>query len=47
MPIYLTGYIDDHTDRWKHYHDDLLSLGMIVQPKADREGYLGRAGLYR
>ena len=47
MPIYLTGYIDDHTDRWKHYHDDLLPLGMIVQPKSFREGYLGRAGLYR
>ncbi|WP_165248016.1 hypothetical protein [Paludisphaera soli] len=46
MPIYLTGYIDEHTDRWKHYHDDLLPLGMIVQPKTYREGYLGRAGLY-
>jgi hypothetical protein len=47
MPIYLTGFIDDHTDRWKHYHDDLLPLGMLVQPKSFREGYLGRAGLYR
>jgi hypothetical protein len=47
MPIYLTGYIDDHTDRWKHYHDDILPLGMIVQPKTHREGYLGRAGLYK
>src|SRR3954470_19878611 len=46
MPIYLTGYIDDHTDRWKHYHDDFLPLGMLVQPKTFREGYLGRAGLY-
>jgi hypothetical protein len=47
MPIYLTGFIDENTDRWKHYHDDLLPLGMIVQPKSFREGYLGRAGLYR
>jgi hypothetical protein len=47
VPIYLTGYIDDHTDRWKHYHDDLLPLGMIVQPKTYREGYLRRAGLYK
>ena len=47
MPIYLTGFIDDHTDRWKHYHDDLLPIGMIVQPKSFREGYLGRAGLYK
>ena len=47
MPIYLTGYVDYHTDRWKHYHDDLLPLGMIVQPKTYREGYLGRAGLYK
>jgi len=47
MPIYLTGYIDAHTDRWKQYHDDLLPVGMIVQPKTFREGYLGRAGLYR
>ncbi len=47
MLIYLTGYIDDHTDRWKHYHDDFLPLGTIVQPKTFREGYLGRAGLYR
>ncbi|HEY2427949.1 MAG TPA: hypothetical protein VGI06_03385 [Acidimicrobiales bacterium] len=47
MPIYLTGYIDDHTDRWKHYHDDLLPLGMLVQPKTHREGYLRRAGLYK
>ena len=47
MPIYLTGFIDDHTDRWKQYHDDLLPLGMIVQPKTFREGYMGRAGLYR
>jgi hypothetical protein len=47
MLLYLTGFIDDHTDRWKQYHDDLLPLGMIVQPKSFREGYLGRAGLYR
>lgn len=47
MPIYLTGFIDDHTDRWKHYHEDLLPLGMIVQPKTFREGYLARAGLHR
>ena len=47
MPIYLTGYIDDHTDRWKNYHDSILPLGMIVQPKTHREGYLGRAGLYK
>jgi hypothetical protein len=47
MPIYLTGYIDGHTDRWKHYHDDLLPLGMIVQPKSHRQGYLARAGLYK
>lgn len=46
MPIYLTGFIDDHTDRLKNYHDDILPLGMIVQPKTYREGYLGRAGLY-
>lgn len=46
MPIYLTGYIDDHTDRLKNYHDDILPLGMIVQPKTHREGYLRRAGLY-
>lgn len=46
MPIYLTGYIDDHTDRWKHYNGDILPLGMIVQPKTYREGYLRRAGLY-
>ena len=46
MPIYLTGYIDDHTDRLKSYHDDILPLGMIVQPKTHREGYLRRAGLY-
>ena len=45
MPIYLTGFIDDHTDRFKHYHDDILPLGMIVQPKTYREGYLRRAGL--
>ncbi len=30
MPIYLTGFIDAHTDCWKHYHDDLLPVGMIV-----------------
>jgi hypothetical protein len=47
MPIYLNGYIDDHTDRWKNYHDDFLPLGMIVQPKSYREGYLRRAGLYK
>ena len=47
MPIYLTGFTDDHTDRWKYYHDDLLPLGMIVQPKTHREGHLRRAGLYR
>lgn len=46
MPIYLTGYIDDHTDRWKHYNGDILPLGMLVQPKTYREGYLRRAGLY-
>ena len=46
MPIYLTGYIDDYTDRWKHYNGDVLPLGIIVQPKTFREGYLGRAGLY-
>lgn len=46
MPIYLTGYIDDHTDHLKNYHDDILPLGMIVQPKTYREGYLRRAGLY-
>jgi hypothetical protein len=46
MPIYLTGYIDHHTDRWKNYHSDILPLGMIVQPKTHREGYLRRAGLY-
>lgn len=46
MPIYLTGYIDEHTDRWKHHNGDILPLGMIVQPKTHREGYLGRAGLY-
>jgi hypothetical protein len=46
MPIYLTGYIDRHTDVLKNYSDDLLPLGMIVQPKTFREGYLGRAGLY-
>ena len=27
MPIYLTGYIDGHTDRLKNYNDDLLPLG--------------------
>lgn len=47
MPIYLTGYIDEHTDSWKQYHDDFLPIGMIVQPKTHREGYLGRAGLYK
>jgi hypothetical protein len=46
MPIYLTGYIDEHTDRLKHFHDSILPLGMIVQPKTYREGYLRRAGLY-
>jgi hypothetical protein len=46
MPIYLTGYIDEYTDRLKNYHDSILPLGMIVQPKAHREGYLRRAGLY-
>lgn len=46
MPMYLTGYIDDHTDRLKNYHDDILPLGMIVQPKSFREGYLSKAGLY-
>jgi len=46
MPIYLTGYIDDCTDRLKSYHDDILPLGMMVQPKSYREGYLLRAGLY-
>jgi hypothetical protein len=46
MPIYLTGFIDQHTDRLKNYHDDILPLGMIVQPKTHREGYLLRAGLY-
>jgi hypothetical protein len=46
MPIYLTGFIDDHTDDLKNYHDDILPLGMIVQPKTYREGYLRRAGLY-
>ncbi len=46
MPIYLTGFIDEHTDRLKVYHDDILPLGMIVQPKTHREGYLDRAGLY-
>ena len=46
MPIYLTGYIDEYTDRWKHYNGDVLPLGMIVQPKTHREGYLRRAGLY-
>jgi len=46
MPIYLTGYIDEHTDNWKNYHGDILPLGMIVQPKTYREGYLDRAGLY-
>jgi hypothetical protein len=46
MPIFLTGYIDEHTDRLKNYDDDLLPLGMIVQPKTYREGYLRRAGLY-
>jgi hypothetical protein len=47
MPIYLTGYIDDYTDRLKNYHDDILPLGLIVQPKTYREGYLHRAGLYK
>jgi hypothetical protein len=47
MPIYLTGYIDDHTDRWKHYHDDFLPLGVLVQPKTYRERYLARSGLYK
>ena len=46
MPIYLTGYIDGHTDRFKHYHGDVLPVGMIIQPKTYREGYLRRAGLY-
>jgi hypothetical protein len=46
MPIYLSGYIDDHTDRLKHFHGDLLPLGVLVQPKTYREGYLHRAGLY-
>jgi hypothetical protein len=46
MPIYLTGYIDAHTDRFKNYHGDVLPVGMIVQPKTHREGYLRRAGLY-
>lgn len=46
MPIYLTGYIDDNTDRLKSYHDDILPMGMIVQPKTHLEGYLRRAGLY-
>ena len=47
MPIYLTGYVDDHTDVLKNYNDDLLPLGMIVQPKTYRESYLDRAGLYK
>jgi hypothetical protein len=47
MSIYLSGYIDDHTDVLKSYHDDLLPLGMIVQPKTYRDGYLSRAGLYK
>src|SRR4051812_10828479 len=46
MPIYLTGFIDDHTDRFKHYHGDMLPVGMIVQPLTIRQGYLRRAGLY-
>jgi hypothetical protein len=46
MPIYLTGYIDGHTGRLKDYHDSILPLGMLVQPKTHREGYLLRAGLY-
>lgn len=46
MPIYLTGYIDMHTDRLKNYHDSILPLGIIVQPKTHREGYLDKAGLY-
>jgi hypothetical protein len=46
MPIYLTGYIDDYTDHLKNYHADILPMGMIVQPKTHREGYLRRAGLY-
>lgn len=46
MPIYLTGYIDEHTDRLKNDHGDILPLGMMVQPKTRREGYLRRAGLY-
>ena len=47
MPIYMTGFIDDHTERWKHYHDDLLPLGMILQPKSFREGHLDKSGLYK
>ena len=47
MPIYLTGYIDGHTDAFKNYNDDFLPLGMIVQPKTYRDRYLDRAGLYR
>jgi hypothetical protein len=46
MPIYLTGCIDAHIDRWKHYHADILPLGMIVQPLAYRQRYPSRAGLY-
>jgi hypothetical protein len=47
MPIYLSGYIDEYTDRLKNYHADILPVGMIVQPKTYREGYLRRAGLYK
>jgi len=47
MPIYLTRLINGRTDRLKNYHDDLLPLGVLVQPKTYREGYLDRAGLYK
>jgi hypothetical protein len=47
MPIYLTGKLNRHTDSWKHYHDDILPLGMIVQPKTYREGYLNKSALYK
>ena len=38
MPIDLAGSIDDHTDRRKSHHADLLATAIVHRPRAGSPG---------